>query len=127
MAISQHACPKCGGEMWDETTSKYFKPGKPIAKCKDKGVCDGVVFAPKQNGGAAARQPVSHPPAGTMPFDEPRSSTSWDEIKRRYAECFAFVTDKVTPVMVKSDIGIDPSTVAAMVAVLFIERQKKGV
>jgi len=32
-------CPKCGGEMWDNTTSKK-NPKAPDYKCKDKNCVD---------------------------------------------------------------------------------------
>lgn len=49
-------CPKCSGEMFDESKSKYWNGGKtregkdkPLYKCKNKGNCDGVIWAPKQD------------------------------------------------------------------------------
>ena len=70
-------CPKCGGPMFDETKSKFYDPTKnrPIAKCKNKGECDGVIWAPKNGNGAApaprpvstTKQPIS---IGSVPWEE---------------------------------------------------------
>ena len=40
------ACPKCGGPMWDNRSSKR-NPKAPDFKCKDKN-CEGAVWPPKQ-------------------------------------------------------------------------------
>jgi hypothetical protein len=59
--------------MFDETKSKFYDPTKnrPIAKCKNKGVCDGAVWPPR-NGAAApamnARQPISM--GATLPYED---------------------------------------------------------
>ena len=42
---SEIKCPKCGGEMWDNTKNK-FNPKAPDFKCKDKD-CGGVIWPPK--------------------------------------------------------------------------------
>src|SRR5262245_43179494 len=38
-------CPKCGGEMWDNRTSKR-SPTAPDYRCKNKG-CPGVIWPPR--------------------------------------------------------------------------------
>lgn len=40
-------CPKCGGEMWDNTKNK-INPKAPDYKCKDKS-CAGVIWPPKDD------------------------------------------------------------------------------
>jgi hypothetical protein len=40
------ACPKCGGPMWDNRSSKR-NPKAPDYKCKDKN-CEGALWPPKQ-------------------------------------------------------------------------------
>jgi hypothetical protein len=39
-------CPKCGGPMWDNRSSKR-NPKAPDYKCRDKN-CDGAIWPPKQ-------------------------------------------------------------------------------
>ena len=39
------ACPKCGGDMWDNRVGKR-NPRAPDFKCKDR-ECDGVVWPPR--------------------------------------------------------------------------------
>jgi len=45
------ACPKCGGEMWDNRVGKR-NPKAPDFKCKDRS-CDGVIWPPKEGQGRA--------------------------------------------------------------------------
>jgi hypothetical protein len=56
------ACPKCGGEMWDNRENKR-NPRAPDFKCKNAG-CDGVIWPPRD---ASAPPPA---PSGT-PDDPP--------------------------------------------------------
>ena len=62
------ACPKCGGPMWDNRTSKK-NPAAPDFKCKTAG-CDGVIWPPKAsgngNGASKAAAPAKTPSA--VPF-----------------------------------------------------------
>lgn len=51
------ACPKCGGDMWDNRVGKR-NPRSPDFKCKDK-ACDGVIWPPK-NAPARSRQPAGY-------------------------------------------------------------------
>lgn len=55
------ACPKCGGEMWDNRESKR-SPKAPDFRCKDRD-CDGVIWPPKQKKpqGAAAKKAKPEP------------------------------------------------------------------
>ena len=46
------ACPKCGGEMWDNRASKR-NPRAPDYKCKSS-ACDGVIWPPREAGQPAA-------------------------------------------------------------------------
>ena len=74
-AAAVPACPKCGGEMWDNREGKR-NPRAPDFKCKDRG-CDGVIWPPRESAGAGAptaptraASPADNPPArpaGTKP------------------------------------------------------------
>jgi predicted RNA-binding Zn-ribbon protein involved in translation (DUF1610 family) len=56
---ADHACPKCGGKMWDNRLTKR-NPKAPDYKCRDRS-CDGVIWPPK---GAKGKQEIS---LGDMP------------------------------------------------------------
>ena len=66
-AIATTPCPVCHGEMWDETTSRYYDPTKnrPIAKCKNK-ACKGIVW-PGKNGQGTGATPYGRPDAPPAP------------------------------------------------------------
>ena len=72
-AVAATPCPVCHGEMWDETTSKYYDPSKnrPIAKCKNK-ECKGAVWPPRN--GAAPVQRASAPAREVVPGASTRCS-----------------------------------------------------
>lgn len=59
-AVIGQACPKCGGPTWDERKSQFYKPGKPIYKCRDK-ACGGVIWADAVNAPAAPSVPTAAP------------------------------------------------------------------
>lgn len=40
------ACPKCGGSMWDNRTTKT-NPKQPDFKCKNKDACNGAIWPPR--------------------------------------------------------------------------------
>lgn len=67
------ACPKCGGEMWDNRESKR-NPRAPDFKCRDKG-CEGVIWPP--------RDPNAAPPAPAGTADDPAcpicGGKMWDD------------------------------------------------
>lgn len=67
------ACPKCGGEMWDNRESKR-NPRAPDFKCRDKG-CEGVIWPP--------RDPDAPPPAPAGTADDPAcpicGGKMWDD------------------------------------------------
>ena len=46
--IAPEACPKCGGDMWDNSTDKR-NPRAPDYKCKDRD-CDGAVWLDSKKG-----------------------------------------------------------------------------
>jgi hypothetical protein len=60
-------CPKCGGPMWDNRQTKK-SPKQPDYKCKDRQNCDGVIWPPKgQNGAAGAGKSANGAGNGTRP------------------------------------------------------------
>ena len=68
-ASDEPACPKCGGRMWDNRSTKR-NPRAPDFKCRDRG-CDGVVW-PAVSAGASATVATSAMavpiPADEIPF-----------------------------------------------------------
>ena len=142
-AMPQLTCPKCGGPMFDETKSKFYDPSKnrPIAKCKNKGVCDGVIWPPK--GGVAPRAAAPTPvtpinpalndlpgdPANayTLPQHQPVSQPSGaltPAMKALYAECYAHARD-VAALLAPVSTTVTADTLAAMAATLFIQATRK--
>lgn len=141
-AISEHPCPKCGGQMWDETQSQYWGDGKtktgkskPIAKCKDRN-CDGVQWPPR-NGGlsvaqaaaiaaprsapASARQEFNHPPAGSMPFDG--DTEKLDRLFQLHDVCLDHAI-RQSHKLAEAKIGDSPEAVSARAAALMIQASK---
>lgn len=56
-------CPNCNGPMWDERLGRYYKPGGPDYRCKDKENCGGIAMddappAPQQQRHANAPGPM---------------------------------------------------------------------
>jgi hypothetical protein len=51
-ASDEPSCPKCGGRVWDNRTTKR-NPRAPDYKCRDRS-CDGVIWPPR--GGTSASQ-----------------------------------------------------------------------
>ena len=43
--IEETKCPKCGGRMWDNRTTK-INPKAPDFKCRDR-QCGGVIWPPR--------------------------------------------------------------------------------
>jgi len=44
LALEEETCPKCGGRMWDNRSTKR-NPRAPDYKCRDRN-CDGVIWPP---------------------------------------------------------------------------------
>lgn len=112
-------CPKCSGEMFDETKSKYWNNGKtkegkqkPTWKCKDKSNCNGVIWPPKQ-----AAQPA------TNQAPQARPATIARPLAPLYAECLDLALR-----IVKNKLGTayTSSDVMAGAATLFIQAVRDG-
>jgi hypothetical protein len=103
--------------MWDETKSKFYKAGKPIAKCKDK-ECDGVLWAAKPAAAALVRQEI--PNAPTAP------DGTLGDLFTVYDVCFGHAVKVAEQAQKKYALGFTAEGVAAVAATLLIAAQKKG-
>lgn len=65
LALDEETCPKCGGRMWDNRSTKR-NPRAPDYKCRDRS-CDGVIWPPKP-GEEKAPEIVRH--ASKLPRDQ---------------------------------------------------------
>jgi len=73
-----HACPKCGGRMWDNRLSKR-NPKAPDFKCRDRS-CDGVIWPPR-DGAARNAAPTATDEPQEIAFDSsPLGASIEDEI-----------------------------------------------
>jgi hypothetical protein len=124
MIATELTCPKCSGPMWDETKSKYYKAGKPIAKCKDK-ACTGVLWAPR-NGGAPAAAPVAPAPAAERPVwldeqeeAEANGANAFTKAVAHYDKCFRHAAGLATQAE-KAGVVVTLEGVSAIAATLFI-------
>jgi hypothetical protein len=121
--MQELSCPKCSGPMWDETKSKFYKAGKPIAKCKDK-ACSGVLWAPK-NTGAAQAAPVAAAPAERpvwLDEQEEAEANGAPNVGRwfaHYDKCFLHAVGLATRVE-KTGVVVTLEGVSAIAATLFI-------
>ena len=60
------ACPRCGGEMWDNRIAKK-NPRAPDFKCKAAG-CEGVVWPPREAGAIPIAVPAGTPDDPACPI-----------------------------------------------------------
>lgn len=116
--LQEMACPKCSGPMWDETKSKFYKPGKPVAKCKNK-ECSGVLWAPKV---AAPNAPQGFTGGPHIPdLDEPQEDAA-PNVGRwfaHYDKCFLHAVGLASRVE-KTGVVVTLEGVSAIAATLFI-------
>jgi hypothetical protein len=78
MDTNDHACPKCGGRMWDNRLSKR-NPKAPDFKCRDRS-CDGVIWPPRE-GAARNGAPAAAEEPQEIAFDSsPLGASIEDEI-----------------------------------------------
>lgn len=137
------ACPKCGGNMWDNRATKT-NPKQPDFKCKDRG-CDGVIWPPRNgaaNGNRVAAAVAAPAPApvslgAPLPYETPyaaptpsapvQSVDQFVSMATLYARCMdtALATAKNTGVMALG--GDVAGAVAAMGATLFIGAKDRGI
>lgn len=122
MNATELTCPKCSGPMWDETKSKFFKEGKPIAKCKDK-ACTGVLWAVK-NGAPPAPVPVAAAPEARPVWldkeeEQEAGAPNVGRWSAHYDKCFLHAVGLATRVE-KTGVVITLEGVSAIAATLFI-------
>jgi hypothetical protein len=123
-------CPKCAGEMFDETKSKFWNGGKtkdgkpkPMWKCKDKASCDGVVW-----GNAPAA-----PARASDPEPEVNGAAGKEKLAamfRLYDQCVGHAVTISNRIAVKQSTEKMPALnldVAAMAATLYIQANMKGI
>ncbi len=136
------ACPKCGGQMWDNRLTKT-NPKAPDFKCKKKDVCDGVVWPDKgaKNGKASAAAPAARtavPPAlgGPLPgevwgADVPPITVTIPALADRTVAQFALYSkclDKALQEVIRTGLdklgGDVAGAVVASAATLYIQANK---
>lgn len=122
-------CPKCGGETWDETRSKFWGDGidpktkkpKPIAKCKDKS-CGGKVYGgtggPSNGGTAATTQPAATAP--TPPSTEVAAGV-WT-IYKTFAVKYC---DEIIPKLRLSGVEVTHEGTSAAIATMLIAANER--
>lgn len=112
LMIDQTTCPKCGGMMWDNRTTKK-NPKQPDYKCKNRS-CDGVIWPPK-NG--------SIPPTAA-PVVEGKKPT----MREAYKSITEWVLSVVGPIYEEQfgEGAFIPEVAAACVQTLFIQACKAG-
>lgn len=126
MATTETACPKCGGNMWDNRATKT-NPKQPDFKCKDRG-CDGVIWPPRNGTAAPAaakptRQPISlgGPVAG---IDAPVVADRMAADFALYSRCIDHARVEVIRTGIDKIGGDVAGAVAAIAATLYIQAHK---
>jgi hypothetical protein len=72
MSATYHLkCPKCGGPCWDQKNGQFpYKPGTPIAKCKDKECAKaGGVYWEDSKPATGPLKPVPDSAGAALPFE----------------------------------------------------------
>ena len=131
-------CPKCGGRMWDNRTSKR-NPRAPDFRCRDRR-CEGVVWPGQHHAAvpivtrrlarvdvAADRTPSPRssdvPRRGATSEDRDSASdesTGLGALRRCYLAVTEFVLSEVRPRYDGAGVGCDAQTIAAITATVFI-------
>ena len=125
------ACPKCGGQMWDNRASKR-NPKSPDFKCRDKS-CDGVIWPPRNGTPAAAAAPArTAAPAkeerslgGPLPYEQGDPFVALTTLYRRCLDTAIAITAQ-TDALAGPD-GVSPVIVGSVTSTLFIEANKRGI
>lgn len=114
--MSAIKCPKCGNDTWDETKSKYYKPGEsPIAKCKDKN-CGGKVYAEKGQGAAPAAK------------QEPKPIVPLADLTAEYGKLLRTVARNLNEIAPELNDKLKPTfaDAQAAAATIYIQFRKQG-
>jgi hypothetical protein len=121
-------CPKCGGEMWDNRTSKR-NPKAPDFRCRDRS-CDGALW-PGQHEAPSVRSShltITNGKGGGARGDgsaEHAVSPS-SPLRTCYLDAARFVLAEVRPLYERAGLACADSTVAAITATIFIATCKNG-
>lgn len=135
-AVSEPVCPKCGGQMWNNTMSKT-NPKAPDFKCRDRS-CDGVIW-PERGGqrrgptGAAPQrntpQPISAGPA--LPYEQDTTQAtpidSFAGMVQLYKRCVSEAQSIASQNAIDRLGGDVAGAVSAMAATLFIGAKDRGI
>ena len=122
------ACPKCGGAMWDNRTSKR-NPRAPDYKCRNR-ACVGVLWPGQRGRSAIPALPA--PRLAAVPEDEPDGGDSADArslppLRRKYLDLTDFVIHFVRLKYEENELECRPDTIAAIAATLYIaETRREG-
>lgn len=125
------SCPKCGGNMWDNRTTKR-NPKAPDFKCRSRS-CDGVVWPARESqnasrGNAGQSKPVAQPRdigrMGVPELDEgldeaPTASPAADRLKRIFTlqeACFNHAILMAERAQQNHDIGLTLEGISALTA-----------
>ena len=119
-------CPKCGGEMWDETTSKFWNNGidkktgkaKPPFKCKDK-ACGGTAGGPV-NAGAGVTH--NHTPTAPAPISTDVAASVWT-IYKTFAVKYC---DEIIPKLRHANVDVTHEGTSAAIATMLIAANNGG-
>jgi hypothetical protein len=119
-------CPKCGGEMWDETKSKFWNNGidkktgkaKPPFKCKDKD-CGGTAGGASNGATGATTQPAPTAPA---PLSVDRAADVW-KIYKTFASKYCA---EVVPLLKGAGVEVTHEGASAAIATMLIATNGNG-
>ena len=111
-------CPKCGGPVWDNRTTKR-NPKAPDFRCRDRS-CGGAIWPGQQIAAllfapAEPRRPAEPARLGDILRRQARSP-----LRKRYLEVTDFVLMEVRPRYQAAGVTCGDATLAAIAATLFI-------
>lgn len=119
-------CPKCGGDMWDETQSKFWNNGidkktgkaKPPFKCKDK-ACGGTAGGASNGAAGGTTQPLPAP--APAPLSTEVASSVWT-IYKTFAVKYC---DEVIPRLKLAGVEVTHEGTSAAIATMLIASNGK--
>lgn len=116
------ACPKCGGDMWDNRTTKR-SPKAPDFKCKDK-ACDGAVWM--QAKGASGRGGASGSGGAPMPTLTPEQKKAGrDKVFADYFGLMHMVAERMTATAKASGLTVTMENIQAATYSVYSTMDKK--
>ena len=118
------ACPKCGGEVWDNRAKKAsgeMKPTAPNAACKDRDGCGWKDWPPK------GAKPAYGRPGGPTPVAARGPKYTWDTLGSLYARCVDIGYMQAARIATGAKIPLTMDAVLAASATIFICASRDGV